>query len=69
MESSNKHNNYGHREQQQLHKRKFNELAIDGQLAADEEEQKLQKPLEKLSKKKCEQQENDALEVCTTGLN
>jgi hypothetical protein len=62
MESNDKNINYGQGEQQ-LRKRKFNELANDGQPAAAGE-QKQQQPTEMLSKKKCEQQRNDALEVC-----
>jgi transposase-like protein len=62
---SNK-DNYGQKEQQ-LRKRKFNELANAGQPAAAEAEQ--QQQAENLSKKNCGgQQENDALEVCTLVL-
>jgi hypothetical protein len=66
MESNDKNINYGQGEQQ-LRKRKFIESANDGHgtpAAAGGEEQQHQS-LENLSKKKCEQQGNDALEVCT----
>jgi hypothetical protein len=66
MESNN--DNYGQREQQ-LRKRKFNQLDNDGdgQPAAAEEEQ--QQQAENLSKKNCGgQQGNDAFEVCTACL-
>jgi hypothetical protein len=66
MESNN--DNYGQGEQQ-LRKRKFNELANDDQPTAAGGGGEQHQPLENLSKKKCEQQGNDALEVCTTGLN
>jgi hypothetical protein len=67
MESNN--DNYGQGEQQ-LRKRKFNELANDGhdQPAAEEGEPKQQQSAEKLSKKTHGQQGKDALEVCTTSL-
>jgi hypothetical protein len=67
MESNNDDNIYGEREQLQssARKRKFNELANDDQPAAEtDEEQKQHQPPENLSKKKCEQQGNDDLEVC-----
>jgi hypothetical protein len=67
MESNNDNSNY--EESQQLRnsprKRKFNELANDDQPAAEtDEEQKQHEPPENLSKKKCEQQGNDDIEVC-----
>jgi hypothetical protein len=66
MEFNN--DNYGQGEQQ-LRKRKFNELVNDGQPAAEEGEQKQHQRPEQLSKKKCEQQQgNDDFEVCTAGL-
>jgi hypothetical protein len=69
MEFNNKNNDNYEQGEQQLRKRKFSELADDGQPAAEEGEQKQHQTPEKLSKKKCEQQENDALlEVCIAGL-
>jgi hypothetical protein len=59
---SNENTNYGQGEQQQLRKRKFNELANDSQPTAEEREQKQPKPPEKLSKKICGGQQ-DELEV------
>jgi hypothetical protein len=56
MESNNTNTNCGQVEQQ-LRKRKFNELANDGQPAAEDEELH-QSPAENLSKKHC------CLEVC-----
>jgi hypothetical protein len=65
MESNNKDTNYVQGEQQ-LRKRKFNELDNDGHgQPAAKVEQEQHQPSENLSKKKCEQQRNDALEVCT----
>jgi hypothetical protein len=66
MESNNNNKNTNYeQEEQQLRKRKFNELDNDSQ-PITEEEHKQHQPPEKLSKKKCDgQQENDALlEVC-----
>jgi hypothetical protein len=62
MESNN--DNYGQGEQQ-LRKRKFNELANDDQPAIAGGEEQQHQPPENLSKKKFEQQGNDAMEVCT----
>jgi hypothetical protein len=72
MESNknNNNDNYGEEQQQQqlrgsAKKRKFNELANDGHgqpTAAGEQNQ--QEPPENLSKKKCEHQGNEDLEVC-----
>jgi hypothetical protein len=69
MESNNKNSNNNYEQgEQQLRKRKFNELANGGQSAAEGEQKQQQSP-ENLSKKNCDgQQGNDALEVCTTGL-
>jgi hypothetical protein len=68
MESNNKNTNYEQGEQQ-LRKRKINELANAGQPAAAEgEEQQHQLP-ENYRKKICgEQQSNDDFEVCTAFL-
>jgi hypothetical protein len=73
MESNNNDDNYGEEQQQQqmrgsTRKHKRN-LANDGQgQRAAQGQQKQQQPADNLSKKKYEQQENDAFEVCTTGL-
>jgi hypothetical protein len=59
MESNN--DNYGQGEQQ-LRKRKFNEMANDGQPPAARGEEQQHQPLGNLSKKNCcGQQENDDL--------